>query len=244
MKINIRFAALLAALSAALMVVSLLLPVDNHSKNSESRPGELIAAALSGPAKQGDDIEINAVIEAGKKSGLISRATVINPGKRIIADTEADAIGTFFAESSLITAGDTFDVPGVRGCKLILSSSSRVQNQYTIAGIFGFSAIAVSLISAILLFTLAPEKYAAAHPAAETAECTARLITRILKRSGVSNRYVVLNSAGIIIGSGPGDSPEISGKKLFDSGLKDLILKSAENAENVFDAEGKKFIFY
>ncbi len=244
MKIKGRFSAVLAVLAAALMALSLLLPADNHSKNSESRPGTMISAALSGPAKQGDDLEINALIEAGKKSGLISRATVVNSEERIIADTEADAVGTFFAEPAVIAAGDTYDIPGVQGCKLIVYSSSRKQGQYSTAGIFGFSALAASLLSAFLLLAFPSGKQPSAPLSSETAEYTAPFIAKILKRGCASQRYVVLNSAGVIIGSGPEESPEISGKKMFESALKDLILRSAENMENVFDADGKKLIFY
>ncbi len=244
MKGRTLFLTLLAAFSASLMALSLLLPADNPSKSSESRTGPLLAAALSLPAKQGDDLEINSLLDAGKRSGLVSRATVVNSGKRIIADTEAEAVGTFFVRPSVAKAGESYDIPGVPGCKMMFYASSSKLEQYSLARILGFLALASSLLYAFISLTLPAGKLTTIPATQGAAERDAAFIGKILVRSGGSEKYVVLNSAGVIIGSGPSEQQGINGKKLFESELKNRILRSAENPENVFDVAGMKFIFY
>ena len=238
MKTKILFAAVLAALSAALAALSLLLPADNPLRNSESRPGPLLAAALSGPARQGDDLEMNSLLEACKKSGLVSRATVINSGKRIVADTEADAIGSLYPEAGGTGAPETFDIPGG---KLLLHNPMRKDAVFSIARLCGLSGLAASLLAAFILTGLSHRK----TPQPSPAEAFDReLILAMLKKGGVSRRFIVLDSAGTITGSGPGNEEEFIGKKLFDCNMRNEILNGAENPDNVFDAGGSKFIFY
>ena len=244
MKVKTRFPAFFAALAAALILISLLLPSGNHSKDSESKPGSLIAAALSGAAKQGDDLEMNSLLELSKKSGLISRATLVNPSKRIVADTEAEAIGSFLSEKPGAAVPENYDIPGSRGSKLIIYYLPGSQGQFSVSSLCAIAALAAALLSAALLFFFAGQKNSKIERATGAAEAGWELMGRMLKKGGLSGKYVVLDSSGTIAGSGPSEEQEIHGKKLFDCGLKDRILKSAENPENVFDVAGMKFIFY
>ena len=239
-----RFPAVLAAAAAVLILLSLLLPAGNSPAGGESRPGPLIAAALSQPAKQGDDIEMNSVLETCKKCGLVSRASVMDNDKRIIADTEADWVGLILRETPSARETETLELPGGNGgYKLLLHHPAQKDNPFPASRFCGYAGLA--LLAASLLYGFAAGKKASDRAAVPEGNLDWTLLVNILKRSHSQERFVVLDSAGVIIASGPrAAEPDLTGKRLFESVQKNEILKSSENQENVFDAGGRKFIFY
>ncbi len=239
-----RFTDALAASAAGLILLSLLLPAGSSPAGGGSRPGPLIAAALSQPAKQGDDIEINSVLESFKKCGLVSRASVTDGNKRIIADTEADWVGSILKETPSLREAETLELPGGNGgYKLLLYHPARKNSPFPISRFCGYAGLA--LLAASLLYNFAAGKKTSGSLNVPERTLDWKLLVNILKRSHSQERFVVLDSAGVIVASGPRTAePDLAGKRLFESVQKNEILKSSENRENVIDADGRKFIFY